>query len=129
VLWSYGMMLRDAARRTGTDTPARAPNTPAGSSVIREFAREQTTSRHPGVGSVFLDDVHGGPTESFIRLGIGRPCLHTMTTQVCELRNPSQVMKLGSLILQQNCPGESRDGLPQMIKSLCDLMDELGALK
>jgi hypothetical protein len=121
VLWSYGMMLRDTARRTGTNTPIR------GSSKGQLPARLALHS--VAESTVFLDDVDSPLTESFLYIGKGRPSLRFLDGRCCELRNPSGVLSLGSSLLESNCPGESRGRLPQMIESLCNLLDELGGLK
>ena len=68
-------------------------------------------------------------SEAFLYKGTGKPSLRSPDGESCELRNVSAVLALGSKLLQSNCPGEAREKLPQMIKSLCNLMDELSGLK
>jgi hypothetical protein len=121
VLWSYGMMLRDTARRTGTNTPIRANN--------KGQLPARLTLQTIGEINVFLDEISTPQTESFLYMGKGRPCLRFLDSRICELRNPAGVLSLGSSLLEGNCPGETRDRLPQMIGSLCNLLDELGGLK
>jgi len=122
VLWSYGMMLRDTARRTGTNTPIRI-----GANGQQPLARSVLQSSTDS--NVFLDDVNNPETESFLYMGKGRPSLRFPDGRLCELRNPASVLALGSNLLESNCPGETRSKLPAMIGSLCNLMDELGSLK
>jgi hypothetical protein len=122
VLWSYGMMLRDTARRTGTNTPVRG-----GSSREQPLAR--TALQLAAEPNVFLDDANNSQTEAFLYMGKGKPSLRFPDGQCCELRHPASVLALGSKLLQGNCPGESRGRLPQMIETLCNLLDELGSLK
>lgn len=121
VLWSYGMMLRDTARRTGTNTPV-----PGGT---RGQPTGRLLSHMAAESNVFLDDVTNAQTENFLYMGRGRPSLRFPDGRCCELRNPAGVLALGSKLLEGNCPGEKRGRLPQMIESLCNLMDELGGLK
>lgn len=120
VLWSYGMMLRDSARRTGVNTPVRGAQ-------LGDRATLLATTRT----TVFLDGAPCQESELFTQRDIGRPCLHQdsgTNATVCQLRNPTDTMILGSKLLEANCPGEPRARMPQMLKSLCGLMDELGAL-
>jgi hypothetical protein len=147
VLWTYGMMLRDATRRTGTTTPTRGKSMKSISSVI------STTN----VSVSLIDErpvvMLNGPvtvqSEAFIRTNIGRPCLQLPSLYdspnsstngqaehpqnlVCELANPQTVMKAGIMIIQSNYPEEvrkHRNKLPPMSRSLCDLMSELGGLR
>lgn len=114
-------MLKDYARRT-------AMNTPVGGQSKRLNWKER--SLDPMLASnVFLDDVSSPQLEAYLYNGTGRPALRFPDGQCCELRNVTSVMALGCRVLEGNCPGETRDRLPQMIKSLCNLMDELGGLK
>jgi hypothetical protein len=114
-------MLRDTARRTGTNTPVR------GSS--REQPQARTTLQLTAEPNVFLDDENNPKTEAFLYMGKGRPSLRFPDGRCCELRHPACVLALGSKLLEGNCPGESRGRLPQMIETLCNLMDELSSLK
>ena len=52
-----------------------------------------------------------------------------MLQQLKNMLIVQNVMKIGIEVLERNCPGEGRVGMPQMIKSLCDLMEELGKLR
>ena len=114
------MMLRDTARRTGASTPVRGGNKAQFPARLSQSITES---------NIFLDDINSPQTESFIYMGKGRPSLRFLDGQHCELRNPAAVLSLGSNLLESNCPGESRGSLPQMIESLCNLLDELGGLK
>lgn len=128
VLWSYGMLKRDAARRTGSATPANgSTNANTGS-----FERQSSDI-------VVLDGESDRKMEAFLVMGSGRACLQIDTAssssnrahqpQLCDLDNPQVVMAVGVKVLEGNYPGEARDKLPQLIKSLCDLMSELGSLR
>ena len=134
VLWTYSMMLNDAARRTGTATPSRG----------KQDAMYPDFSILPNENSdiVLLNAPSTPTTEAYLLMGCGKPCLrspqplrpalHERCRQQSDswnLRNPSAVMKVSSVLLQNNCPNDERENLPQMIRSLCDLMDELGNLK
>jgi len=125
VLWVYGMMLRDTARRTGTNTPVRGNNNNNKGQLPTRLALQSTAE-----ANVFLDDALNNPQmEGFLYMGKGRPTLRYPDGRICELRNPASVLSLGSKLLENNCPGESRGRLPAMIESLCNLLDELGGLK
>jgi hypothetical protein len=121
VLWSYGMMLRDTARRTGTNTPARGSN--------REQPLARTALQLAAEPNVFLDDANNPQTEAFLYMGKGRPSLRFLDGRCCELSHPASVLALGSKLLEGNCPGETRGRLPKMIETLCNLLDELASLK
>nr|OQO21695.1 hypothetical protein B0A51_11544 [Rachicladosporium sp. CCFEE 5018] len=119
VLWTYGMLCRDSARRTGTNTPASSHRRTSPPGLLRTQSVKQ----------VVLDDIKDESTDVFVHTGDGRPCIRFPDGRICELRNPSSVLAVGSAILQANCPTETRDGMPQLIKSLCTLMDDLGNLR
>ncbi|OQO10067.1 hypothetical protein B0A48_04423 [Cryoendolithus antarcticus] len=119
VLWTYGMLCRDSARRTGTNTPASSHRRSSPPGLLRTQS----------VTQVVLDDIKDESTDVFVHTGDGRPCIRFPDGRVCELRNPSSVLAVGSATLQANCPTETRDGMPQLIKSLCTLMDDLGNLR
>lgn len=135
VLWAYGMIQRDAARRSGTSSP-RGVTMP---STVRS-----STTVEPG-RTVFLDDEKSENADTFLLMGSGTPCLRLTgkdwsgqtrrgttrsleATQICDLRNPQAVMGVGIRVFEQNYPNETRQNLPQMIRSLCELMSELGSL-
>lgn len=121
VLWSYGMMLKNSARRT-------AMSTPVGGQSKRPPIKEGPLAQ--GIESnVFLDDLSSMQLSAYLHDGMGRPALRFPDGQCCEVRNVASIMALGCRVLEGNCPGETRDHLPQMIKSLCNLMDELGSLR
>ncbi|USW52694.1 hypothetical protein Slin15195_G060130 [Septoria linicola] len=115
VLWAYGMMQRDFARRTRS-------NTPVGNTLPREDDIP-----------IFLDEKKDGALDAFLLLGTGRPCLRIRQAgirqlQCCDLQHPQVVMQVGVRVLEDNYPNELRKNLPQLIKSLCELMGELGVL-
>lgn len=114
-------MLRDTARRTGTNTPVRQSS--------REQPLARTALQLATESNVFLDDANNPQTEAFLYMGKGRPSLRSLDGRCCELSHPARVLALGSKLLEGNCPGESRGRLPQMIETLCNLMDELSSLK
>ena len=127
ILWAYGMMQRDAARRTARSSPAPGANGHTDS--IANNTRQV----------VFLDRPKSTDIDAFLYRNQGRPCLQLQTTRaqagdgqapsVCDLRNPQSAMLVGIQVLECNCPNEQRSGMPQMIRSLCDLMSELGSLR
>lgn len=122
VLWSYGMMLKDNARRTGLNTPVQ------GARGLSSTNGLLSASTKP---IVLLDAPPCRDSKIFLEKDVGRPCLQlddSAGSAICQLRNPADILKLGSRLLDANCPGESRERMPQMLKSLCGLMDELGAL-
>jgi hypothetical protein len=128
VLWTYSMMMRDRAKRTGTTTPTRAHAAPLESSPV-----------------VFLDDVMSSnqtTVDAFIILNKGTPCLHIISAhsnvvaepadhhhEICNLRYPSQVMKTGVKLLDASHPDDDRETGPPLLKALCGLMEELGGLR
>lgn len=122
VLWSYGMMLKDNARRTGLNTPVQGGRTlPTANGLLATAAKP----------TILLDAPLCRESKIFQEQDVGRPCLRLDTSAnapLCQLRKPADIMRLGSKLLESNCPGEPRQRMPQMLKSLCGLMDELGAL-
>ncbi|TKA81732.1 hypothetical protein B0A55_01117 [Friedmanniomyces simplex] len=122
VLWAFGMMQRDATRRTARSSPAPG---------AAQQAECNTQVEKP---LVFLDSPKCPKAESFIHMDYGRPCLQLRassrsTPTICDLRNPQSMMNVGIDALEGNCPNEQRQGMPQMVRSLCDLMSELGCLR
>ena len=125
VLWAYGMMLRDSARKTGVNTPIR--NSPLASGGGGGGALAPNISRK----NIFLDAPPCHDSNLFTASNVGRPCLRSGSgsdEKICHLRNPAEMMMLGSRLLERNCPTEPRERMPQMLRSLCGLMDDLGAL-
>ncbi|KAK4623896.1 hypothetical protein CLAFUW4_05906 [Fulvia fulva] len=82
VLWTYGMMLRNA----------------------------------PWTGQlkVFLDEGRSGDVETFILMGKG---------------HVESVLATGIALFEGNYPNELQGNLPQLVRSLCELMRELVTLK
>jgi hypothetical protein len=117
VLWTYGMLMSDRAKRTGTNTPC------APSANVQNI----TTS-------VFLDDSrlsNQNAVDAFILLNNGTPCLHLsgQSAEVCQLKYPSQIMKTGIDLLDGTHPDVGRDIGPPLLRALCGLMEELGGLR
>ena len=104
VLWVYGMMLIDTARRTGTNTPVRSSSSSNNNNkgqLPTRLALQSTAETN-----VFLDDALNNPQlEGFLYMGKGRPSLRYPDGRLCELRNPASVLNLGSKLLENNCPG------------------------
>lgn len=129
VIWAYSMLQRDAARRAGLATPVNNV-TNLQSSFLDAVAVDQI---------VALDGESNAKTHAFITSGTGRPFLRLDETswitqsneksRMCDLRYPQQVLLAGVRVLESRYPGEARDILPPMVKSLCDLMDLLASLR
>lgn len=131
VLWTYSIMLVDSAKQSRSTTPA-----PGRMMAQRkpEDASEQL---------VFLDEPNSETTEAYMMIGTGRPCLSMQKVAdemssagqdsaggaVCDLRSPLLVMQMGVQVLQGNCPSDGPEDIPQMLRSLCEVMDGLGRLK
>ena len=127
VLWTYSMMVRDRAKKTGTTTPSR------------------TQPSSPPSKLVYLDDVtsaNQGEINSFIQMNNGSPCLHIISSQpirpeserpirpdTCNLRYPSQVMRAGVALFDALHPDVDRETGPPLVRALCGLMEELGGLR
>ncbi|CAN9177469.1 unnamed protein product [Alternaria alternata] len=128
VLWTYSMMMRDRAKKTGTTTPMRAQPSSFLSKVIYldDAASENQTS-----------------INSFILMNNGIPCLRIISThqpvasesgvadrpEICNLKYPSQVMKVGVRLLDTTHPDVDRETGPPLVRALCGLMEELGGLR
>lgn len=128
VLWTYSMMVRDRAKKTGTTTPSRTqPSSPPGRSVYLD-----------GDSSNNQVDIH-----SFIQMNNGSPCLHIISSHqsaqsendrpvrpdTCNLKYPSQVMRVGVGLLDALHPDVDRETGPPLVRALCGLMEELGGLR
>lgn len=127
VLWTYSMMVRDRAKKTGTTTPMHIQ---PGSPPSRVFYLDDATSENQS-------DV-----DSFILTDSGMPCLRIISTHqsvvsesesptlpdTCNLRYPSQVMKVGVKLLDATHPDVDRETGPPLLRALCRLMEELGGL-
>ncbi|KAJ4984578.1 C6 transcription factor [Stagonosporopsis vannaccii] len=127
VLWTYSMMVRDRAKKTGTTTPLR------------------TQLGSPPSKIVYLDDAtsnNQSDIDSFILMNNGMPCLRIISTHlsvapepgsptrpdICNLKYPSQVMKVGVKLLDAMHPDVDRETGPPLLRALCGLMEELGGL-
>lgn len=128
VLWTYGMLYLDSAKHSRCNTPAPQPRTSSAQHAAGESGAES---------AVFLDGPMSDATEAYVHLGRGRPCLRRRkgaTTEssgqeACDLQNPPSIMQAGVEVLRANCPGDAPHDMPQMLRSLCDVMDGLGRLK
>ncbi|KAH7074454.1 C2H2 type zinc finger domain-containing protein [Paraphoma chrysanthemicola] len=127
VLWTYSMMVRDRAKKTGTSTPSRAQPAPQAKIILLDDAPASVQS-----------DV-----DTFILSNTGMPCLRIVSThhsiapepasasrpELCDLRYPSQVMKVGVRLLDATHPDVDRETGPPLMRALCGLMEELGGLR
>ncbi|KAI4688799.1 uncharacterized protein J4E84_004729 [Alternaria hordeiaustralica] len=128
VLWTYSMMTRDLAKKTGTTTPMRT-----------------RPSSLPGK-LIYLDDAasdNQAGVNAFIATNSGIPCLRIISThqpvasesgaiarpEICNLKYPSQVMKVGVMLLESTHPDVDRETGPPLVRALCGLMEELGGLR
>lgn len=145
VLWTYSMMIRGRARKTGTTTPVRgaAESGVANGAILPLGHRE---------APVFLD---GAPSDNqasidgFVLMNSGRPCLRMASTihrleadgtpsteatasngeAICDLRYPSQIMRAGVALLEAKHPDVEPENGPPLSRALCLLMEELGSLR
>ena len=128
VLWTYSMMVCDRAKKTGTTTPTRAQPSMTPDEVV------------------FLDDAaskNQSDIDAFILMNSGIPCLHiisdhhpvsaesesTDSPEICNLKYPSQVMKVGVRLLDATHPDVDRETGPPLMRGLCGIMEELGGLR
>jgi hypothetical protein len=124
VLWTYSMMMRDRAKKTGTTKSMRAQQISLPSKVI------------------YLDDAaseNQTAFNAFILMNSGVSCLHIISThqpvasesgattraEICDLQYPSQVMKVGVMLLDTTHPDVDRETGPSLVRALCGLMEEL----
>jgi hypothetical protein len=128
VLWTYSMMVRDRAKKTGTTTPMRAQQISLPSKVI--YLDDATSENQTAVNA-------------FILVNSGIPCLRIISThqpvssesgattrsEICNLQYPSQVMKVGVMLLDTTHPDVDRETGPPLVRALCGLMEELGGLR
>ena len=119
LMWAYGMLQQNVARRT-------ARSSPVPDSTTLEASAPPSQKR-----LVFLDGERSAEVDDFLYRNDGIPCMRLLDSShtVCSLHKAQNVMTIGIEVLERNCPGEGRVGMPQMIKSLCDLMEELGKLR
>jgi hypothetical protein len=125
------MLTRDAARKAGVVLSGHGASVVNGSSSCN-------TSEDP---IVLLGCGSSAITNAFISAGTGRPYLQLdagvgtdaalagETAELCDLRHPQQVLAAGVRVLEAGFPNDTRERLPPLIKSLCDLMDLLGSLR
>jgi hypothetical protein len=123
VLWTYSMMMSDRARRTGLNSPERPDQSADQDPMVRLDAPPSDNSNY---------------VEAFIHRDIGKPCLTTSfrtrqadgsEEQVCDLRTPSQIMKIGVELLDGKHPEVERKIKPPLLRALCNLMEGLGRLR
>ncbi|KAI7355421.1 hypothetical protein KC354_g10788 [Hortaea werneckii] len=119
LMWAYGMLQQNVARRTARSSPVPDSTTLEASAPARQKQL------------VFLDGERSAEVDDFFYRNDGIPCMRLSDSSrtVCSLHKAQNVMTIGIEALERNCPGEGRTGMPQMIKSLCDLMEELGKLR
>lgn len=128
VLWTYSMMVRDRAKKTGTTTPVRVqPSTPSSKIIYLDGAIADNQS-----------DI-----DAFILMNNGTPCLHIISThesvasesdtpnrpEICNLKYPSQIMQVGVRVLDASHPHTDRETGPPLMRALCGIMEELGGLR
>jgi len=128
VLWTYSMMTRDLAKKTGTTTPMRTRPSSLPGKVI--YLDDAASDNQAGVNA-------------FIATNSGIPCLRIISThqpvasesgaiarpEICNLKYPSQVMKVGVMLLESTHPDVDRETGPPLVRALCGLMEELGGLR
>jgi hypothetical protein len=117
VLWTYSMLHR------GVETLSSSTKT----------GLDQDTY-------VFLGEKDNDGTMAFVHMGVGKPCVrlptcpdHVSTTERTDLehfdlRKPQEVMTMGVKVFEGNLPNETRQNMPQLIKSFCALLSGLGSL-
>jgi hypothetical protein len=121
VLWTYSMMSRD--RTDKSVTPEGMTST---SSIV--FLDNPDTDQEPD-------------RNTFISANRGRPGLHiisehqslaskgaSVSTAICDLRFPSQVMEVGTSLLRAAHPGVQLTNRPPLLRAFSSLMEELGKL-
>lgn len=118
-MWAYGMLQQNVARRTARSSP------------VPESTTLETSAPASQKRSVLLDGERSAEVDDFLYRNDGIPCMRLLDSSrtVCSLHKAQNVMTIGIEVLERNCPGEGRIGMPQMIKSLCNLMEELGKLR
>lgn len=127
VLWTYSMMMSDRARRTGVNSPERP---------------DQSVDSRDTMVRLDASPDNSIQVEAFIHRDIGKPCLTIVPCsraaslqdagseeQVCDLRSPSQIMKIGVELLDGKHPEVERKIKPPLLRALCNLMEGLGRLR
>lgn len=116
---------------------------------------DMSNSADPVASRVFLDDArhtNQNAIDAFVLMKVGTPCLRIMDhrshrrnrrrntratatdsqdggSEVCDLKNPSQVMRAGVRLLECTHPDVERNIGPPLLRALCGLMEELGGLR
>lgn len=118
VLWTYSMLHRGSSAQTQSGLQAGAEH-----------------ENH-----VLLDDNDNEQRTAFVHMGVGSPCVrlidrlerssraNRIDADYCDLRYPQAVMAMGVKVFEGNLPNETRQNMPQLIKSLCALLSGLGSL-
>lgn len=153
VLWAYGMMRSDSARKTGANTPTIGFVHTAQLSLTSLSSADGTSAPTSPTLRVFLDDPrqsNQAAIDAFILMNSGVPCLRIngekgpphgangheeengsasdVGSGVCDLRVPTQVLNAGVSLLDGTHPDVDRQTGPPLLRALCGLMEELGAL-
>lgn len=107
VLWAYSMLQQDAARKSGTDTPAQVA-----------FSVTQGLGDLSNDNIVFLDGDDTSKIKAFLYANTGLPFLQPEAdpravqegnlSRSCDLRQPFQVLAAGVRILNHSFPDDSR---------------------
>lgn len=131
VIWAYSMLTRDAARKAGN---ALSDIGAAATDVLPSAGFKEESVVLLGCGS-------STKTNAFISTGVGRPYLQLATSlaanaalegdkpSLVDLRLPQQILAAGVYVMEAGFPNDTRERLPPLIKSLCDLMDLLASLR
>lgn len=111
--WSYGVISSQAkSDLTGMRT---SPN------VLHEACAEGSAPP-----TVSLNESETIDVQMFIEFGRGSPALKTAEGTAAFLDDPSATTGFVREVLQSNYQSEKDAGLPQLVQSLCQLMQDLG---
>ena len=141
VLWTFGMMMHDRARKTGTTTPT------APAVHNKPLVNEATATNEPVIVLDAARVTNQSDVNAFILMDVGRSYLEmypmtqrhpsqsladgtqqqTIRQNFCEIRFPSKIMKVGIQLLEVTHPDVERQNGPPLIRGLCRLMEELGS--
>lgn len=152
VLWAYSMMRSDSARKTGANTPTVGFTHTTQLSLSSLPPTDGTCAPTSPTLRVFLDDPrqpNQAAIDAFILMNTGVPCLRIngdkgrhqtgndgeengsapdIISGFCDLRVPTEVLKAGVSLLDGTHPDVDRQTGPPLLRALCGLMEELGAL-
>ncbi|KAH8729139.1 C2H2 type zinc finger domain-containing protein [Phaeosphaeriaceae sp. PMI808] len=127
VLWTYSMMVSDRERKTRANTPIDTPHPSTRDHPHMFFLDEPLSSNQSDVDAFILLE-RGTPCLRMPRMGANMLAPTPGQYEICTLRHPADVMKVGVQLLDGTHLDVDRGSGPPLLRALCGILEELGRL-